>query len=275
MSMITADKITFINPSAFCEISGFRREVDENCVLLGRYATSSGNSVPTFRGNFSVPSSKVNHSWSSKMGPDSSPQNVVKELPLLTEWSLRRTQFPSAFVGSSENVIHLINGRDNGLLDWCVFIVGVWLITDNTFIYSLVFSPRGRSGRNQSPIMESIWLLAHCILGKFLGVVCHCFPPPLDVPTFATTCLCVRSDARDPSCERWNCGRERCPVVILRKFRHPLKFVDLLHAANLQHGTDGFTSPPKDFFRPGLNPRTWVPKANTLPLGHRSRLDST
>ena len=25
--------------------------------------------------------------------------------------------------------------------------------------------------------------LAHCILGKFLGVVCHCFPPSVDVPT--------------------------------------------------------------------------------------------
>ena len=48
--------------------------------------------------------------------------------------------------------------------------------------------------------------LAHCILGKFLGVVCHCFPPPLDVPTFAARCLYVRNDARDPSSERWNCG---------------------------------------------------------------------
>jgi hypothetical protein len=49
------------------------------------------------------------------------------------------------------------------------------------------------------------------------------------------------------------------------------------------HGTDGFTSPPKEsmqriFFarklrrlRPGLNPRTWEPKASTLPLDHRSR----
>ena len=26
--------------------------------------------------------------------------------------------------------------------------------------------------------------------------------------------------------------------------------------------------------RPGLNPRTWVPKANTLPLDHRSRWDT-
>jgi len=112
-------------------------------------------------------------------------------------------------------------------------------------IHSLVFSPRGRSGRSQSPVMEPIWLLAHCILGKFLGVVCHCFPPPLDVPTFAAKCLCVRSDA-NPSSERWNCGRERCPVVILPKFLLPRKFRDLLHAANLRHGTDGFTSPPTE-----------------------------
>ena len=60
-------------------------------------------------------------------------------------------------------------------------------------------------------------------------------------------------------------------------------FRDLLHAANLRHGTDGFTSPLKEGvlrifsylkirrLRPGLNPRTWVPKASTLPLDHRSR----
>ena len=61
-----------------------------------------------------------------------------------------------------------------------------------------------------------------------------------------------------------------------------LHFRDLLHAANLRHGTDGFTSLPKEGvlrifsplkirrLRPGLNPRTWVPKASTLPLDHRS-----
>ena len=60
-------------------------------------------------------------------------------------------------------------------------------------------------------------------------------------------------------------------------------FRDLLHAANLRHGTDGITSPPKEGvlrifsplkirrLRPGLNPRTWVLKASTLPLDHRSR----
>jgi len=127
-----------------------------------------------------------------------------------------------------------------------------------SFIHSLVFSPRGRSGRNQSPVTEPTWLLAHSILCKFLGVVCHCFSPPLDVPTFATTCLCVRSDARDPGSERWNCGRDRCPVVILPKFRLPLKFGDLLYTANLWQGTDGLTSPPKEgvlrTFFAGLEP---------------------
>ena len=33
-------------------------QVDENCVLLGYYATSSGNSLPTFRDNLSLPSSR-------------------------------------------------------------------------------------------------------------------------------------------------------------------------------------------------------------------------
>ena len=38
---------------------------------------------------------------------------------------------------------------------------------------------------------------------------------------------------------------KNCPVV-LPKFRLPRQFMDLLHAANLRHGTDGFTSPPKE-----------------------------
>ena len=130
---------------------------------------------------------------------------------------------------------------------WTVFqqnlIYEVLIHSSKYFIHSLVFSPRGWSSRSQSPVMEPIWLLAHCILGKFLGVVCHCFPPPLDFPTFAATCLCICSD---PSSERWNCGWERCPVAILPKFRLPHKFRDLLHAVNLRHGTDGFTSPPKE-----------------------------
>jgi hypothetical protein len=40
-------------------ISGFRRDVDEICALLGYYAASCDNCLPTFRDNISVPSSRV------------------------------------------------------------------------------------------------------------------------------------------------------------------------------------------------------------------------
>jgi len=125
--------------------------------------------------------------------------------------------------------------------------------------------------------------LAHCNLGKFLGVGCHCFPPPLDVPAFSTRCLHVQRRERPLAAEGGTLrGREMFRQISSRN-RLPLNCRDLLHAANLRQGTDGFTSPPKEgvlrIFSPlkirrlrqGLNPRTWVPKANTLPLDHRSR----
>ena len=95
--------------------------------------------------------------------------------------------------------------------------------------------------------------LAHCILGKFLGVVCDCFPPPLDVPTFAARCLYVRNDARDPSSERWKCGREICPVI-LPKFRLLRKCRDLLLAAIYDMGPTALLplrrKACRGFFRP-------------------------
>jgi hypothetical protein len=63
-------------------ISGFHLEVDENCALLGYDATSSGNSLPTFRDNLLVPSSRIK-SKSLENGTDKLSRNVGKELPLL------------------------------------------------------------------------------------------------------------------------------------------------------------------------------------------------
>jgi hypothetical protein len=40
-------------------VSGFRRDVDEICALLGYYSASCGKCLPTFRENVSVPSSRV------------------------------------------------------------------------------------------------------------------------------------------------------------------------------------------------------------------------
>jgi hypothetical protein len=67
-------------------------------------------------------------------------------------------------------------------------------------------------------------------------------------------------------------GRSILPVDSNFHVNHRI----LLHAANLQHGTDGFTSPPKKGtlwiffarkiwrFRPGSNPCSWVPEDSTL-----------
>jgi len=123
--------------------------------------------------------------------------------------------------------------------------------------------------------------LAHCILGKCLGVGCHCVPPPLDVRTFSARCLHVQRRERTLAAEGGTLSGREMFRQISSRIRLPRNFRDLLHAAHLRHGTDGFTSPPKEGvlrifsplkirrLRPGLNPRTWVPKASTLPLDHR------
>jgi hypothetical protein len=54
--------------------SGFRREVAENCALLGYYAASSGNFLPTFGEKLSVLSS-----CHSKDGSDTMSPNVGKK----------------------------------------------------------------------------------------------------------------------------------------------------------------------------------------------------
>ena len=53
----------FVSLIYLCVISGFLREVDEMCALLGNYAAYSGNSLLTFRDNLSVTSSRVQKSW--------------------------------------------------------------------------------------------------------------------------------------------------------------------------------------------------------------------
>ena len=69
-------------------------------------------------------------------------------------------------------------------------------------------------------------------------------------------------------------GREMADEFCLKMPDFHLTFRDILHAVNLRHGTNGFTSLPKEGMlrifppwkirrlRAGLNPRTWVPKAS-------------
>jgi hypothetical protein len=76
--------------------------------------------------------------------------------------------------------------------------------------------------------------------------------------------------------ERRNYGREMFDQTFIYNCDFHSNCRVLLHAAKLRHGTDGFTSPPKEGmlrifsprkirrFRPSLNPRTWVPEASML-----------
>ena len=41
--------------------------------------------------------------------------------------------------------------------------------------------PLGRSGQRPEFSKATGMALVRCILGKFLGVACHCFPPRLDI----------------------------------------------------------------------------------------------
>jgi hypothetical protein len=61
-------------------IAGFSLELDENCILQGHYAASSGNSVTKFRDNLLFPSSRVKEVLED--GTDWLSRNVGKRLPI-------------------------------------------------------------------------------------------------------------------------------------------------------------------------------------------------
>jgi hypothetical protein len=109
--------------------------------------------------------------------------------------------------------------------------------------------------------------LARCILGKFLGVGCHC------VSTFSARCLHVQRRERllvaegGTLCGREMFGREFDFNVILGIYYMP-QICDMGQTALLSLRRKACSrnfSPLKiRRLRPGLNPRTWVPKANML-----------
>jgi len=76
ISWIIFDKEYRLGSCALCMISGFCHEVDENYLLLGSYAASSGNSLPTIWYNLSFPSSR--DSWPSKKRPIGCPKTLVR-----------------------------------------------------------------------------------------------------------------------------------------------------------------------------------------------------
>ena len=70
-----------------------------------------------------------------------------------------------------------------------IFVAKIFLVTEqNLYIFIIIsIQPEGRLWQEPEPSQ------ATGILGSFLGVGCHCFPLPLDVPTFAARCLHVQA----------------------------------------------------------------------------------
>ena len=63
---------------------------------------------------------------------------------------------------------------------------------------SITILPLGQFGQEPEPSQATGMALVCCILGKFLGVVCHCFPSSLDVPTFIARHLLYGSGMLHP-----------------------------------------------------------------------------
>jgi len=93
-------------------ISGFRPRVDETCALLGYYAAYSGNSLPTFRDNRSVPTSTV-----KKSGPIVyCPERIywLEDLPIGRPETSGTVTICCVISQQSADLISVSSLRDNG-----------------------------------------------------------------------------------------------------------------------------------------------------------------
>jgi hypothetical protein len=70
----------------------------------------------------------------------------------------------------------------------------------------------------------------------------------LPVPTFAARFLSASYTTRELQATKSGtiCGRETQPIILPRDADFHVHSRVLLHAVSLRHGTDGFTTPPKE-----------------------------
>jgi hypothetical protein len=125
----------------------------------------------------------------------------------------------------AETVFNKLHRLRKNILCHFMYVVGhsvncnqfagyIYIYIYNSNIISI--QPLGRFWQEPEPSQAIGMALAHCCLGKFLGVVCHCFPLPFYIPTFAARCLHIFNNASTPSSERWNCRQDWCPVMLLK-----------------------------------------------------------
>jgi hypothetical protein len=64
-----------------------------------------------------------------------------------------------------------------------IIIIIIIISSSSSSISSSSIQPLGQFGQEPEPSQVTGMALVHCILGKFLGVVCHCFPPNIHYVT--------------------------------------------------------------------------------------------
>jgi hypothetical protein len=100
----------------------------ENFALLGSFAASSGNSLPKFRENRSVTSSRVRYVLSRNLedGTDRVSRRVGKKLPLLAAKESRRAKFSSTSWRKLEmtlgNTVAFVLSMRNGSVDHLAYM---------------------------------------------------------------------------------------------------------------------------------------------------------
>jgi len=90
-------------------------------------------------------------------------------------------------------------------------ITNIWLII---IIIIIIIQPLGQFVQDPEPSQATGMALVCCILSKFLGVVCHCFPPRLDVPTFAARCLHVPTTRQILAAKCGTMDEKGCPLIL-------------------------------------------------------------
>ena len=110
-------------------------------------------------------------------------------------------------------------------------------------IFIIGIRPLGRSGQRPEFSQATDMALVRCILGKFLGVDCHCFPPLFRCSHFSLPGTSTSATKWEiPSGGSGNCGRECC-AVISPKWRLP-RHLRIFYMPQI------YDMGPTDFFRP-------------------------
>ena len=96
-----------------------------------------------------------------------------------------------------------------------------WLSLDNVrFIIIIGIQPLGRYGQRPELSQATGMALVRCILGNFLGVACHCFPPLFRCSHFSPPGASTSATTWEIPAAEVETGWECCPVI-LPKWRLP------------------------------------------------------